>query len=95
MLFNNMVVPNMGKVPYASPKYDVKQAALRFEPMRDRGVSSGSGAVVNITNNINGYDGDINQLSDLVTRKTITAIKSIDSINGKMSGSNKNVSIRT
>ena len=95
MLFNNMVVPNMGKVPYASPKYDVKQAALRFEPMRDRGVSSGSGAVVNITNNINGYDGDINQLSDLVTRKTITAIKSIDSINGKMVGSNKNVSIRT
>ena len=95
MLFNNMVVPNMGKVPYASPKYDVKQAALRFEPMRDRGASSGSGAVVNITNNINGYDGDINQLSDLVTRKTITAIKSIDSINGKMNGSNKNVSIRT
>jgi hypothetical protein len=95
MLFNNMVIPNMGKVPYASPRYDVKQAALRLEPMRDRNASSGAGAVVNITNNINGYDGDINQLSDLVTRKTITAIKGIDSINGKMVGSNKNVSIKS
>ena len=95
MLFNNMVIPNMGKVPYASPRYDVKQAALRLEPMRDRNASPGAGAVVNITNNINGYDGDINQLSDLVTRKTITAIKGIDSINGKMVGSNKNVSIKS
>jgi len=34
-------------------------------------------------------------LSDLVTRKTITAIKGIDSINGKMVGSNKNVSIKS
>ena len=63
--------------------------------MRDRNASPGAGAVVNITNNINGYDGDINQLSDLVTRKTITAIKGIDSINGKMVGSNKNVSIKS
>ena len=61
--------------------------------MPDR--SSGAGAVINITNNINGYDGDINQLSEIVTRKTITAIKTIDSINGKMNGSSKNVSIRT
>jgi TP901 family phage tail tape measure protein len=75
-----------------SKSYSVPKSNFNAE-MPDR--SSGSGPVVNITNNINGYDGDINQLSDLVTRKTITAIKSIDSINGKMVGSNKNVSIRT
>jgi len=53
-----------------------------------------SGATYNITNNISGYTGDINQLSDVVTRKTITAIKTMDSTNAKMVGTSKNVSIR-
>jgi len=53
------------------------------------------GATINITNNINGYDGDINQLSDIVTRKTITAIKTINSTNARMVGTTKNVSIKT
>jgi len=44
------------------------------------------GATYNITNNINGFDGDINQLSNIVTQKTITAIKTLDSRNSKMSG---------
>lgn len=44
------------------------------------------GAVYNITNNINGYDGDLNQLSNLVTQKTITAINSLDSRTAKMNG---------
>jgi len=44
------------------------------------------GGVYNITNNINGYDGNLEQLSSMVTQKTITAIKSLDSRNAKMAG---------
>jgi TP901 family phage tail tape measure protein len=44
------------------------------------------GATYNITNNINGYDGNLEQLSSMVTQKTITAIKSLDSRNAKMAG---------
>jgi hypothetical protein len=44
------------------------------------------GATYNITNNINGYDGDLNQLSNMVTQKTITAITAIDKMNSKMVG---------
>lgn len=51
------------------------------------------GATYNITNNINGYDGDLNQLSNMVTQKTITAITAIDKINTKMVGNPMNVSI--
>jgi TP901 family phage tail tape measure protein len=75
-----------------SKSYSVPKSDFRAN-VSDRGPSVGS--TVNITNNISGYDGDINQLSDLVTRKTITAIKKIDSINGKMVGNSMNVSIRS
>ena len=51
------------------------------------------GATINITNNINGYDGDLNQLSNMVTQKTITAMTAIDKINTKMVGNPMNVSI--
>jgi TP901 family phage tail tape measure protein len=51
------------------------------------------GAVYNITNNINGYDGNLEQLSSMVTQKTITAIKSLDSRNSKMVGGSMNVGI--
>ena len=52
------------------------------------------GATYNITNNINGYDGNLEQLSSMVTQKTITAIKSLDSRTASMSGPQMNVSIR-
>jgi len=49
------------------------------------------GATYNITNNINGYDGDLNQLSRMVTQQTITAIKSLDSRTASMSGPQMNI----
>jgi hypothetical protein len=52
------------------------------------------GATYNITNNINGYDGNLEQLSSMVTQKTITAIKGLDSRTASMSGPQMNVSIR-
>ena len=52
------------------------------------------GATYNITNNINGYDGSLEQLSSMVTQKTITAIKGLDSRTASMSGPQMNVSIR-
>ena len=52
------------------------------------------GATINITNNINGFDGDINQLSRLVTQQTVTAIKSMDSRTASMLGPQMNVGIK-
>jgi hypothetical protein len=51
------------------------------------------GATYNITNNINGYDGSLEQLSSMVTQKTITAIKGLDSRTASMSGPKMNVGI--
>jgi TP901 family phage tail tape measure protein len=51
------------------------------------------GATINITNNINGFDGDINQLSRLVTQQTVTAIKSMDSRAASALGPKMNVGI--
>jgi TP901 family phage tail tape measure protein len=51
------------------------------------------GATFNITNNINGFDGDINQLSRMVTQQTVSAIKSLDGRTASMSGPNMNVGI--
>jgi hypothetical protein len=52
------------------------------------------GGVYNITNNINGYDGNLEQLSSMVTQKTITAIKSLDSRTSAMSGPTMTVGIK-
>ena len=49
------------------------------------------GAVYNITNNINGADCDINELSDIVTRKTIESMKTISTINMKTVGQNRSL----
>jgi hypothetical protein len=51
------------------------------------------GATYNITNNINGYDGDLNQLSRMVTQQTVTAIKSMDSRAASALGPKMNVGI--
>ena len=48
-----------------------------------------SGATYNITNNINGADQDINVLSDMVSRKTIEAIRQLDKTNAKMVGTGR------
>jgi TP901 family phage tail tape measure protein len=53
-----------------------------------------SGGVYNITNNINGYDGDLEQLSSMVTQKTITAIKTLDARTAKMTGPTMTVGIK-
>jgi hypothetical protein len=52
------------------------------------------GATFNITNNINGFDGDINQLSRLVTQQTVTAIKSMDSRTASTLGPQMNIGIK-
>jgi hypothetical protein len=52
------------------------------------------GATYNITNNINGFDGDINQLSNIVTQKTITAIGSLTARTAAMSGPTMTVGIK-
>jgi hypothetical protein len=52
------------------------------------------GATFNITNNINGFDGDINQLSNMVTQKTITAIGSLNARTTAMSGPTMTVGIK-
>ena len=52
------------------------------------------GATYNITNNINGYDGDLNQLSRMVTQQTVTAIQSMDSRGKMMVGPQMNVGIK-
>ena len=55
-------------------------------------VNSGNatmGATYNITNNINGYDGDLNQLSSIVTQKTINAIRTMDSVGSTKVGTNR------
>jgi TP901 family phage tail tape measure protein len=51
------------------------------------------GATINITNNINGFDGDINQLSRMVTQQTVTAIKGMDSRAASALGPKMNVGI--
>ena len=49
------------------------------------------GGVYNITNNINGADCDINELSDIVTRKTIESMKTISTLNMKTVGQNRSL----
>ena len=49
------------------------------------------GGVYNITNNINGADCYINELSDIVTRKTIESMKTISTLNIKTVGQNRSL----
>ena len=52
------------------------------------------GGVYNITNNISGYDGNLEQLSSMVTQKTITAIKGLDSRNAAMTGAPMTIGVK-
>jgi TP901 family phage tail tape measure protein len=88
MVFGGMVIPNMAKVPFASPRYDVKEAAKRFEPMQQR--SSSASYVVN--QNIYASDGmDIEALSNMVVKKAEVVIGQKAKVNVKMIGQGKNI----
>ena len=65
-----------------------------MNPFNPNANNATMGATFNITNNINGFDGDINQLSRMVTQQTVTAIKSMDSRTASMSGPQMNVGIK-
>jgi TP901 family phage tail tape measure protein len=93
MAFGGMVIPNMAKVPYASPRYDVNQAAKMFEPMRSNSSSAG---VINLTQNIYPSDGmNTEAFVRQVVQQTKAAIGQDAKINAKMVGSSKNVSIKS
>jgi len=64
-----------------------------MNPFNPNANNATIGATYSITNNINGYDGNLEQLSSMVTQKTITAIKSLDSRGKSMVGPQMNVGI--
>jgi hypothetical protein len=64
-----------------------------MNPFNPNANNATMGATYNITNNINGYDGDLNQLSRMVTQQTVTAIKSMDSRAASALGPKMNVGI--
>jgi hypothetical protein len=93
MAFGGMVIPNMAKLPFASPRYDVGQAAKMFEPMHD---SSGSKGVINYTQNIYASPG-MNE-DQLISKAKVAAYEFLQDnikINAKMKGNPMNVSIKT
>ena len=74
LAFNGMIIPNMGSIPYSSPRYDVGQAQKVFGPMGGSGKNE-----VTIINNINAAEGmDIEALSSQITMKTVKIIKDMD-----------------
>jgi len=93
MAFGGMVIPNMAKLPFASPRYDVNQAAKMFEPMS--GGNTG-GNVINLTQNIYPSEG---MNTDAFVRQVVSMTKSAigqdAKLNAKMVGNPMNVSIKT
>jgi hypothetical protein len=91
MAFGGMVIPNMAKVPFSSPRYDVNQAAKMFEPMRDQS----GGNVINLTQNIYPSDGmNTDAFVRQVVSMTKQAIGQDTKVNAKMVGNPMNVSIK-
>ena len=90
MAFGGMVIPNMSKIPFSSPRYDVNQAAKMFEPMQQ----NSSGSVINLTQNIYPSEG---MNTDAFVRQVVSMTKqSIGQdakVNAKMVGNAMNVSI--
>jgi TP901 family phage tail tape measure protein len=92
MAFGGMVIPNMAKVPYASPRYDIKQAAKMFEPMRDSGGTQG---VINYTQHIHASPG-MNE-DQLISKAKVAAYEFLQAnikTNAKMKGNPMNVGIK-
>jgi hypothetical protein len=93
MAFGGMVIPNMASVPYASPRYDVGQAAKMFEPMSG---GNSSGNVINLTQNIYPAEGmNTDAFVRQVVSMTKDAIGQDVKLNAKMKGNPMNVSIKT
>jgi len=93
MAFGGMVIPNMAKLPFASPRYDVGQAAKMFEPMRD---AQSGGSVINLTQNIYpSKDMNTDAFVRQVVSMTKDAIGQDTKLNAKMKGNSMNVSIKT
>jgi len=93
MAFGGMVIPNISNVPYASPRYDVGQAAKMFGPMSG---GNSSGSVINLTQNIYPSDGmNTDAFVRQVVSMTKQAIGQDTKLNAKMVGNPMNVSIKT
>jgi TP901 family phage tail tape measure protein len=92
MAFGGMVIPNMSKIPFASPRYDVNQAAKMFEPMQQ----SNQAGVINLTQNIYPSEGmNTDAFVRQVVSMTKQAIGQDSKLNAKMVGNPMNVSIKT
>ena len=92
MAFGGMVIPNMAKVPFSSPRYDVKQASKMFEPMRDSGGGQG---VINYTQHIHASPG-MNE-DQLISKAKVAAYEFLQAnikTNAKMVGNPMNVGIK-
>ena len=92
MAFGGMIIPNMAKVPYASPRYDVKQAEKMFEPMKSSGGGQG---VINYTQVINASPG-MNE-DQLISKAKVAAYEFLQAnikTNAKMVGNTMNVGIK-
>ena len=78
------------------PRYETGGAVVTADvsAFNSNANNATMGNTFNIINNINGFDGDINQLSRMVTQQTITAIKGIDSRTASMSGPQMNIGIK-
>jgi hypothetical protein len=92
MAFGGMVIPNMAKLPFASPRYDVKQAEKMFEPMKSSGGGQG---VINYTQVINASPG-MNE-DQLISKAKVAAYEFLQAnikTNAKMVGNPMNVGIK-
>jgi hypothetical protein len=91
MAFGGMIIPNMAKVPFASPRYDVNQAAKMFEPMKQNNQAG----VINLTQNIYPSEGmNTDAFVRQVVSMTKQAIGQDSKLNAKMVGNPMNVSIK-
>ena len=91
MAFGGMIIPNMAKIPYASPRYDVNKAALQMGT-----APAQSGTTIQYTQHIHATPG-MNE-DQLVMKAKVAAYEFLqDSIktNAKMVGTSKNVRINT
>jgi len=92
MAFGGMIIPNMAKIPYSTPRYDVKQASKMLEPVHQ---SSATG-VINLTQNIYPSEGmNTDAFVRQVVSMTKQAIGQDAKLNAKIVGNPMNVSIKT
>jgi TP901 family phage tail tape measure protein len=89
MAFGGMIIPNMAKVPYASPRYDVNKANLQFA-----GSAPQSGGQINYTQHIHASDGmNVDELVSKASREAMKFLQTTMKSNDKMVGISKNVRI--